>query len=189
MRRNWFVAAIVIGVAAIVIAAVAMRLTADDDSSTTAWADSVCTSLGDWRASIVALTDASGGLDKATLEQKLADADDATKQLVSELEALGPPDLGQGDEIEQQLETAVEGLETQYAALKADAQQELDSADSVAELLQGLASLAPQFQALLTSASAAVDDLENANVGEDAKAELKQAFDDADSCQELRGES
>ena len=49
MRRNWFIAAIVIGVLAIVIAAVVMRLTEDDPETTAEWADSVCTSLSDWR--------------------------------------------------------------------------------------------------------------------------------------------
>jgi ABC-type transporter Mla subunit MlaD len=187
MRRNWFVAAIAVGLAAIVIAAAVMRLTADDDSATTAWADSVCASLGDWRASIVALTDVSGGLDEETLEQKLDDAEDATAQLVSELRDLGAPDLEAGDELEQQLESTVESLESKYETLKSDAEQALGAAGTSAELLQALASLAPQFQALLTSASGAVDELRGANLGADAKAELERAFADAESCQELRG--
>lgn len=186
MRRNWFIAAIVVGVLAIVIAALAMRLTADDDSSTTAWADSVCASLSDWRASIVALTDVSGGLDGDSLQQKLDDAENATAQLVSELRDLEPPELGAGGELEQQLESTVESLESQYEALKSDAEQALGSASSPTDLLQALASLAPQFQALLTSASGAVDDLRSATVGDDARAELEQAFADAESCQELR---
>lgn len=46
MRKDWFVAAVVIGVVAIVIAALAMRLTADDEqSSATMRAAGVCTSL------------------------------------------------------------------------------------------------------------------------------------------------
>jgi hypothetical protein len=187
MRRSWFVAAIAVGLAAIVIAAVAMRLTGDDESSTTAWADSVCASLVDWRSSIVALTDVSGGLSKEALEQKLAAAQDATDQMVSELRGLGAPDLESGDELEQQLGSTVESLESRYATLKSDAEQALGSAGTPAELLSALAALAPQFQALLTSASGAVDELRSANLGEDAKSELQQAFADAESCQELRG--
>jgi type IV secretory pathway VirB10-like protein len=186
MSKNWFIAAIVVGVLAIAVAALLMRLTADDESSTTAWADSVCTALSDWRASIVSLTDVSSGLDGDSLRQKLDDAEDATVQLVSDLRDLGPPDVEAGDEVEQQLETVVGDLESQYQALKSDAEQAVSSADSPAALLQALAALAPQFQALLTSASSAVDDLGSANAGADAQADLKQAFAEAESCQELR---
>jgi hypothetical protein len=47
VRRNWFIAAIVIGIVSIAVAALVMRLTADASESTspTAWADSVGTSL------------------------------------------------------------------------------------------------------------------------------------------------
>lgn len=186
MRRSWFIAAIVVGVLAIAVAALLMRITADDEPSTTAWADSVCTALSDWRTSIVALTDISSGLDGDSLRQKLDDAEDATAQLVTNLRDLGPPDLEAGDEVEQRLDTVVESLERQYETLKADAEQALGSADSPAGLLQALAALAPQFQALLTSASGAVDDLRSANVAADAKTELEQAFAEAESCQELR---
>ena len=55
MRRNWFIAAIGLGIAAIVIAAVAMRLSDDGPPTTEEWAGSVCTSLSDWRESIASL--------------------------------------------------------------------------------------------------------------------------------------
>lgn len=43
VKQNWFIAAIVIGVLAIVIAAIAMRLSDDGSSSTVAWDDPVAT--------------------------------------------------------------------------------------------------------------------------------------------------
>ena len=42
VRRNWFIAAIVIGVLAIVVAAVVMRLSDDGPPTTAEWADAVC---------------------------------------------------------------------------------------------------------------------------------------------------
>ena len=60
MRRNWFIAAIVLGVIAIVIAAVVMRATDDSPETTEEWAGAVCTSLTDWRTSIEALADVGG---------------------------------------------------------------------------------------------------------------------------------
>ena len=44
MRRNWFIAAIVIGVVAIVVAAIAMRLS--DDNGQPTGPERICTALG-----------------------------------------------------------------------------------------------------------------------------------------------
>jgi len=190
VRRNWLAAAIVLGIAVVVLAAVIARVTEDDSGplSATAWADSVCTSLSDWRSSITALADVSGGeLTKESLEEKLDTAQTATEQLVTELKDLGPPDLEAGDELKQQLDTAADGLESSYESLKSGAQDALD-ADSPAAFLQGLAALAPEFQKLLDQVRTTVTDLQNANVAEDAKAELQQAFADAESCQALESE-
>ena len=190
MRRNWLAAAIVLGIAVVVLAAVIARVTEDDSGplSATAWADSVCTSLSDWRSSITALADVSGGeLTKESLGEKLDTAQTATEQLVTELNDLGPPDLEAGDQLKQQLNTAADGIESSYDSLEAGAQDALD-ADSPNAFLQALAALAPEFQKLLDQVRATVTDLENANVAEDAKTELQQAFANAESCQALESE-
>lgn len=60
-------AAIVIGIVSIALAALAMRLTADDsEPTTTESASSVSSSLADWRESIVAPTDVVDGAQTAT---------------------------------------------------------------------------------------------------------------------------
>ena len=190
MRRSWLVAAIVIGIAAIVVAAVVARVTEDDSGSpdTSAWASSVCTSLSDWQSSITALADVSGGeLTKESLQEKLDTAQTATQQLITELKDLGPPDLEAGDALKEQLDAAADGLESSYESLTSGAQDALD-ADSPAAFLQGLAALAPEFQKLLDQVRGTVADLENANVPEEAKAELQQAFADAESCQALKNQ-
>jgi len=190
VRRNWFVAAIAIGIAVVVLAAVIARVTEDDSGSpdTSAWASSVCTSLSDWRSSITALADVSGGeLTKESLGEKLDTAQTATEQLVTELKDLGPPDLEAGDELKQQLDAAADGLEASYNSLKTGAQAALD-ADTPTAFLQALAALAPEFQKLLDQIRTTVTDLQNANVAEDAKTELQQAFADAESCQALESE-
>ena len=190
MRRNWLVAAIVLGIAAIVLAAVIARVTEDDSGATdpASWASSVCTSLSDWQSSITALADVSGGeLTKESLGEKLDTAQTATEQLVTELKDLGPPDLEAGEELKQQLDAAADDLGASYESLKSGAQDALD-ADSPAAFLQALAALAPEFQNLLDQVRSTVTDLENANVVEDAKAELQQAFADAESCQALRNQ-
>lgn len=187
MRRNWLVAAIVIGVGSIALAALLMRLTADDNAqpSTAEWADSVCTDLAAWRSSITSLADTGGGtITPESLENKLDEAQGATQTLVSELKHLGPPDLDAGDQLKQQLDSATNELESSFDTLKEGAQDAAAARDR-ADFIQALEALAPEFQALLDAISTTVDDLRNTDVGEDAKAELQQAFDDASSCQQL----
>jgi exonuclease VII small subunit len=191
VRRSWFIAAIVIGIVSIVVAALVMRLTEDDNgqSSATTWADSVCTSLTTWRASITAVADVGGDtLTPESLQQSLADAATATETLVDDLRALGPPDLDSGDDLKQQLDSAAAEIESSFDTLRQGAEAAAE-ADSPADFIAALTSLGPQFQALLDTISTTVDDLENANVSADAKAELQQAFESSSSCQQLRADS
>lgn len=189
MRRGWLIGAIVAGLAAIVVAAVIGRVRDSGSSQPTAteWADSVCGDLATWKTSITSIASVSGGtLTKESLQQKLADAQTATNDLVSELEALGAPNLEAGDQLQQELDSSAEALDASYRQLTAGAQDALN-ADSPTAFLQGLAKLAPEFQKLLDQIGTTVSDLRDANVAASAKTELQQAFDDASSCQSLKG--
>ena len=191
MRRNWLVAATVVGIVAIVIALLILRLTDDGPGSveTTAWADAVCTSLSDWRSSITSLADVSGGtLTPDSLGEKLDAAESATSRLITELKELGPPDLEAGEELSLELNAAADRLEADFETLKSGAEDAAKAATPRA-FLQALAALAPAFQGLLDQIRTTVDDLRNASVAEEAETELQQAFDEAESCRELREQS
>ena len=125
-------------IASIAAAVLVARLTDDESGSisTTAWADSVCTSLSDWRSSINSLADVSGGpLTPESLREKLGEADTATEQLVTELKDLGPPDLEAGKDVEQALDDSAAGLQASYESLKAGVQAAAD-ADTPAAFLR-----------------------------------------------------
>jgi uncharacterized membrane-anchored protein YhcB (DUF1043 family) len=188
VRRNWFIAAIALGVVAIVIAAIAMRLSDDGPPTTEEWADSVCTSLSDWRDSITSLADIDGEpLTADAFRETLDDADAATSDLVSELQDLGPPDLEAGDQLEEQLDESTGQLESSFDTLKDSAEEAADG--PAGEFLQQLTGLASDFAALQTAIATTASTLANANVGEESRAELQQAFADAPSCQSLQAES
>jgi hypothetical protein len=173
---------------AIVIAAIAMRLSDDGPKSAEEWAGSVCTSLSDWRDSITSLADVGGEpLTADSFREKLDDANAATSKLVSDLSDLGPPDLEAGDQVEEQLDQSTDQLQSSYDALKERAEEAADAPPS--EFLQQLAGLASDFAALQTAIATMVSTLQNANVAEESKAELQQAFADAPSCQSLQAES
>ncbi len=186
MRRNWLLAAVVIGIVSIVVAAVAMRLTDDGPPTTAEWADEVCTSLTDWQTSIAGLAEIEGGLTADSLRDRLEEAEDATSELIASLRDLGPPDLAAGDELEAELDTATGELETSFDALKESAESAADAPAD--EFLGELSNLASEFAALQTAIGETVTTLQDADVAEESKAELQQAFADAPSCQSLQTE-
>lgn len=184
MNARWVLVAL-----GLVVAAVAFVVLTRDDGSgpveTTEWADSVCASLGEWRGAITSLADVQGELTAEALENSLDEADSATDELVDDLRSLGPPDLDAGDEAERALDDAAEGLRGSYDALREAAQDALD-AETPAAFLQQLASLAPQFQALVQQAQDVVATLRSASLFGESSAELEQAFAAAPSCVQLQ---
>jgi hypothetical protein len=189
VQRNWFVAAVVLGIVAIVIAAVAMRLSEDEPPTTAEWADSVCTSLSDWRGSISALADVGDEpLTADTLRDRLDEAESATSTLVTELRDLGPPDLEAGEDVEQALDDSVAGLEESYDDVQSAA-EEATEAENQTEFVGALAQLGDDFAALFAQVGDIVATLQSASLFGDASAELEQAFADSDSCQSLQAES
>jgi hypothetical protein len=190
VRRTWVIVGIVVVAVAIVAAVVIVKATDSSSSSvsTTEWAGDVCTSLSDWRSSIESLATVSGGsLNRDDLRQKLSDAQVATEQLITDLKDIGPPDTESGTQLKQQLQDSADQLQQSYENLKAQAQEALD-ADSATAFLQGLAKLAPDFQNLLNETASTLDTLESSDVAGSSSDEIKQAFDDADSCQALRSQ-
>jgi hypothetical protein len=189
VRRNWFLAAVLLSVVAIVIAVVVMRLSDDSPETTEEWADAVCTSLSDWRTSITALADVGGeSLTPEALGDRLDDAESATTQLVTEVRELGPPPVDDGDEVEQALDDAAAGLEERFDELRSAAEDAVD-AESQAEFVAALSGLADDFQALLQQVPDVVATLQSASLFGSASAELEQGFADAPQCQALQAES
>jgi hypothetical protein len=187
MRRNWLVVAAFVALAVIVVAVVLARVTEEDSGGveTSEWASSVCSSLSDWRSSLNDLVDVSASeVTPEALQESLDEAGSATEELVSELRDLGPPDLETGDEVEQALDDAAEGLNASYESLSLAVREAVDAATPT-EFLQAVAGIADDLQALVAQAGETVAALQSASLFGEASAELEQAFAEADSCQEL----
>jgi len=190
MRRSWLIAGIAVVAVAILVAVVLARRSDSGSKTvgTTEWAGQVCTSFSDWRTSITSLANVSTGtLTRDALREKLTDAQVATEQLITDLKNIGPPETASGTELKQQLRQSGDELEQSYEDLKSGAQGTLD-AQSVTGFLQGLAKLAPQFQKLLDQITSTIQTLESSNVAGSSADEVRQGFNDADSCKELRSE-
>jgi hypothetical protein len=174
--------------AGIVVAVLAVRGDGGGNPDAEAWAGAVCSSIDEWRSAITSLADVTGEtLTRDALRERLDEASAATRDLVDQLESLGPPDLEAGDEVEQRLDEDAEALRSGYDELESKAQEALD-AGSATEFLSALAALATPYQDLVNQISTTLDDLRSADVSAEARAELQRGFDEAEACQRLRTE-
>jgi hypothetical protein len=146
------------------------------------WADSVCSSMGDWKDEMSSLAndlttkaqndtlsvdDLRSGLDKASNE---------TKTLANDLRDSGPPNTDAGNQAEQMLNDAAS---TARSAID-DARSKAQSAGSVPAAIAAVAPGLTQAVADVTSELQKVSQL-------DPQGELGKAIDDTKSCQSLRG--
>ncbi len=150
-----------------------------DTKANEAYANSVCSAVGTWEQQIKTIaTDFSGGISKASLQSKIAQADTATKTLATQIKAVPPPNTSDGqaakkqvDELSSQVTSTVDSAKSAVAAIPADA--------STLTVAAALAPLAPQVKGLVTTAQVTVTSLQT------AKGSLASAFKSADSCKSL----
>lgn len=182
--------ALVVVVAAAVVAFVVVRDSNSESSpsSTTVWAGDVCTSLTKWRTSISSLATVSGIPSQDELRKKLTDAQVATEQLVTDLKNIGPPETSSGTELKQQLQQQGDELQASYEKVKAGAQSAVNNSTSTADLLRRLSAVLPDFQKLLNEISTTIDTLQSSNVAGESADEVREGFDNAESCKKLRSQ-
>ena len=152
-----------------------------DTKANEAYANSVCGAIGTWEQQIKSIaTDFSGGISKASLQSKIAQADTATKTLAKQIKAVPPPNTSDG----QAAKTQVDQLSSQVASTVSTAQTAVASIPanaSVTTVAAALVPLAPQVKGLVSTAQATVKSLQS------AKGSLASAFKSADSCKSLGG--
>jgi hypothetical protein len=143
------------------------------------YANSVCGELSTWvtdvNGAITSLTDAGLATDKEDVQSSVDQATDATDDLLSSLEKLGPPETDAGQQAKSELDSLGATLRSQIDAIE----QALD-ADT------GAVALAATVTAALSTAASAVESAYNDLRGLDPGGELEDAFQDADDCKSLR---
>jgi methyl-accepting chemotaxis protein len=169
-----------LGAAAVAIALVlAAGCGGDDDDATKQWANDVCTELDTWvtsiRGDVQEVTDKGLGVQKADVEAAVADAEKATNDLVSGLNGLSPPE-----------DSAVQQAKGEFDQLAAEIQQQLDNVKQAAasntSALQLAQTVAAAVSASAATAKSTFETIDSLDVDQD----LKDAFQDADSCTQLR---
>ncbi len=142
------------------------------------WADQVCSAVLDWRSSLLDLKN-EGGSGVEGFRAKLKAADEATKQLVDDLKAAGPPDTEAGQQAEDELRALADrtGKRVERVKARADA---LPSGN-VTAFAQGVVTILREVQLVIADFQTSFDKIKQLG----PKSELEDGFKQAESCQEL----
>ena len=145
-----------------------------DTKANEAYADSVCSAIGNWKQEIKSIaTSFSGGVSQAAFQTSITQAGAATKTLLTQIKAVPPPDSSQGQAAKQQIDQ-----------LTTDINNTVDAASTALTQLQAnpsAAALSAQVQSLASAANSAISTLK------DAGGSLSDAFKSTDSCKSLGG--
>jgi hypothetical protein len=152
-----------------------------DTKANEAYANSVCTAIGNWEQQIKSIaTSFSGGVSQASLQTSITQAEDATKTLLTQIKAVPPPDSSQGQAAKQQLDQLTTDINNTVDAAST-ALTQVQANPSAATLSATVATLAPQVQSLASETNAAISTLKSAG------GSLASAFKSTDSCKSLGG--
>jgi hypothetical protein len=152
-----------------------------DKKANEAYANSVCTAIGNWQEQIKSIaTNFSGGVSQASLQTNITQAQAATKTLVTQIKAVTPPDTSEGQAAKQQLDQLTTDINNAVDAANT-ALTELQANPSAAAVSATVATLAPQVQGLASQTSSAISTLKSAG------GSLASAFKNTDSCQSIGG--
>ena len=149
----------------------------DGPPSASEWADDLCTALGDWTGSIRSAAESvSQEPSRENLEAAVGDVEDATEQLVDDVEGLETPELEAGQQAEQSADELSDSLNAEVEKVKETAE-----GATLGTLSEAVSAISASFTAMGEQISSTLTELE----GLDAGGELRTAFEQADSCQEL----
>jgi hypothetical protein len=145
------------------------------------WADSVCSSIGDWKQEISSLTNdlttkaQNGTLNRDDLQSGLSSALNDTKTLANDLRDSGPPNTEAGKEASQKLNDVTSMVEQSIDKARAQA-------SSAGSLPAAIAAVAPELTQTAANVTSQLQQISQL----DPKGELGKAIDDTKSCQDLR---
>lgn len=152
-----------------------------DTKANEAYANSVCSAVGNWEQQIKSIaTSFTGGVTQASFQTSITQAQAATKTLVTQIKAVPPPDTSQGEAAKQQLDQLTTDISNTVDAAST-ALTQLQANPSAAALSATVATLAPQVQSLASASNSAISSLK------DAGGSLSSAFKSTDSCKSLGG--
>jgi hypothetical protein len=178
---RWLITAPMLALLAVLVLVGAGCGGSSDTKANEAYANSVCSAVGNWKQQIKSIaTSFIGGVSQASFEASITQAEAATKTLVTQIKAVPPPDSSQGQAAKQQLDQLTTDINNTVDAART-ALTQVQANPSAAALSATVATLAPQVQSLASETNAAISTLK------DAGGSLASAFKSTDSCKSLGG--
>ena len=178
---RWVTTAPILALIALVVLVGAGCGGSSDTKANEAYANSVCSAIGNWEQEIKSIaTSFSGGVSQAAFQTSITQAGAATKTLLTQIKAVPPPDSSQGQAAKQQLDQLTTDISNTVDAAST-ALTQVQANPSAAALSATVATLAPQVQSLANETKSAITSLK------DAGGSLSSAFKSTDSCKSLGG--
>jgi uncharacterized protein YoxC len=168
---------------AVVVGALLAAGCGGDDTSeasgTTDWADGVCTAITTWTESLTAAAaSATADPSREGLEGAVADVESATETLQEDLKGLGEPDTEAGEEAQQELEQLSGDLSEDVQKIETA----VEDVSGASDVLSATSTVSGTLVSMGDRISSAFEQLEQV----DGSDELRDAFEQADACTDLR---
>jgi len=150
------------------------------DSSATAWADDVCSAITTWTDSITSATDSlkGGNLNEDALSSAADDVSSATSDFVDDVRGLGPPDTEGGEQAKKSLDQLADDADENLSTV----QNAVDDVSGASGIVAAITTISTAISTMSQQFSSTFPELEQLDPG----GELETAFNEADSCDQLR---
>ena len=150
-----------------------------DASSTTEWAQGLCSAISDWTTSV---SSATGSLKEDDLSEEgvksaVGDVKSATSTFVDDVKGLGTPDTESGQEAKESLDQLADNLDNELAMIESAT----DRASGVSGVLAAVSTISGTLSTMSQQIASTVSELEQIDAG----GELEDAFTEADACNDL----
>jgi len=153
-------------------------------SPTVEWAEGFCTAVTSWTDELDRigedLQDPSS-LSIDALKQAAGDVSAATDAFVEDVRALGAPETESGQEVQDSLESLADTIDAE----KTEIEDAAEGVSGLTDLPSAITSITTAFASMGTAFASTLQTIESG----DAKGELEDAFQQADSCDEIAGSS
>jgi hypothetical protein len=152
-----------------------------DASSTTEWASSLCTAVSSWGDALTSAAESlkAGNISRDSLEGTADEVKGATETFVDDLRGLGRPDTDAGEQAESSVEQLTDELQQEVDKIEGA----VDDASGASGVLTAVSTVSATLVTMGNQLTSTLGDLEQL----DASGELKTAFEQSASCQELSG--
>lgn len=180
MSRTWWIVVAVVAVGiglAVLVGLYAYHANGANRAANDAYANSVCTDIGNWEQQVKKLG-TTGGVTRADLQSKTSQIETATSNLVHQIRTLPAPGSSDGQAASQQLNQLTTDLSNTVTATK-NGIAAIKTNPSAASITVVVVTLRPQYKGLINSAKSAVHALAHLAVP------LALAFHRTQACKNL----